>query len=107
MSSDSGAGAPRSLYEQICECVVRHRMPLELVLPLVTRNTARALKLDDKKGTLEAGRNADVLVLRRDSFEVVHVFARGRRLVDDGTLVRREGFLPSTPRRINLVGEKQ
>jgi beta-aspartyl-dipeptidase (metallo-type) len=106
-SSDSGAGAPRSLYEQICDCIVHHRMPIELVLPLVTRNAARALKLDDKKGALVAGHNADVLVLRRDSFEVVHVFARGQRMVDDGTLVRREGFLASTPRRINLGGEKQ
>lgn len=76
------------------------------MLPLVTSNTAAALKLD-AKGTLAAGCDADVLVMRRDTLEIVHVIARGQRMVDDGRLVRREGFLASTPRRIELVGEKQ
>jgi beta-aspartyl-dipeptidase (metallo-type) len=106
LSSDSGAGAPGALYEQFCESVVRHRIPLETMLPLVTRNTAEALKLG-AKGTLAVGQDADVLVMRRDTLEIVHVIARGRRMVEDGRLVRREGFLASTSRRIELVGEKQ
>jgi beta-aspartyl-dipeptidase (metallo-type) len=105
-SSDSGANAPSSLYEQICGCVVHHRMPLERVLPIVTANTASVLKLK-QKGALAPGKDADALVMRRDSLDIVHVWARGQRLVDDGRLVRREGFLPTTDRRINLVGEKQ
>ena len=106
VSSDSGAASPGGLYEQICDCIVRHRMPVERVLPLVTSNTAAALKLP-AKGALAPGRDADVLVLRRDSFEVVHVFARGQRMVDDGRLVRREGFIPTTTRHLDLVGEKR
>ena len=106
VSSDAGASSPASLYEQICDAVVHHRMPVERVLPFVTSNTAAALKLPGK-GALAPGCDADVLVLRRDSFEVVHVFARGQRLVDDGRLVKREGFIPTTNRRIRLDGEKE
>ena len=105
VSSDAGASSPAGLYEQICDAIVRHRLPVERVLPLVTSNTAAALKLP-AKGTLAPGCDGDVVVLRRDSFEIVHVFARGQRLVDDGRLVRREGFIPTTNRRIHLVGEK-
>ena len=106
LSSDAGASSPGLLHEQLCDAVVRHRLPLEPMLRLVTANTAAALKLP-RKGSLAPGCDADVLVLRRDSFEVVHVFARGRRLVDDGRLTRGEGFLRTTNRRINLVGEKE
>jgi beta-aspartyl-dipeptidase (metallo-type) len=104
-SSDAGASDPGRLYAQLCDCVVHHRMPLERVLPLVTANTARVLKLR-RKGELAPGRDADVLVLSRDSLDVVHVFAGGERLVDDGRLTRREGFIPTTTRRLELVGEK-
>jgi beta-aspartyl-dipeptidase (metallo-type) len=88
------------------DCVLRHGLPLERMLPLVTRNTAAVLKLD-QKGRLAAGCDADALVLRRDTLEVVHVFARGRRMVDDGRLVAREHFLRTSRRRIDLTGEKQ
>jgi beta-aspartyl-dipeptidase (metallo-type) len=106
VSSDSGASDPGALFEQICQCVVHHRMPLEQVLPLVTSNTASVLKLK-QKGALAPGRDADVLVMRRESLDVVHVFARGQRMVDDGRLVRHEAFLPTTSRRIELQGAKE
>ena len=106
VSSDAGAASPAGLHEQICDAVVNHQMPLERVLPLVTSNTAAALRLPGK-GRIAPGADADVLVLRRESLEVVHVFARGQRLLRDGRLTRREGFIPTTTRRIHLVGEKQ
>jgi beta-aspartyl-dipeptidase (metallo-type) len=106
VSSDSGASSPMKLYQQICECVVRHRMPIEQVLPLVTANTAKALKLK-QKGVLEPGKDADVVVMRRDSLDVVHVFARGQRLFEDGQLTRDEGFIATTNRKIELTGTKK
>ena len=105
VSSDSGTSSPGKMFEELCRCVVHHGMPLEQVLPLATSNTASVLKLQ-RKGQLGPGCDADVLVMRRDSLEVVHVFARGQRLVEDGRLLRREGFLPTTIRRIELRGEK-
>jgi beta-aspartyl-dipeptidase (metallo-type) len=106
VSSDTGTSSPGQLVAQWRDCVLGHGIPLERMLPLVTSNTAGVLKLAHK-GRLAAGCDGDVLVLRRDSLEVVHVFARGRHLVDDGTMTKREHFLKTSRRRIDLTGEKQ
>jgi len=105
VSSDAGSSAPRLLYEQICTAVVEHTLPLERVLPLVTENTARTLKLEGK-GRLEPGKDADVVLLRRGSLDVVDVFAKGKRMVRDGAPVVRERFLEDSNRRVTLHGEK-
>jgi beta-aspartyl-dipeptidase (metallo-type) len=105
VSSDSGSSSPGMLAAEWRDCVLRHGLPLERMLPLVTANTARVLKLE-RKGRLAEGCDADVLVLRRDTLDVVHVFARGRRLVDDGRLVTPERWLETSRRRIDLTGQK-
>jgi beta-aspartyl-dipeptidase (metallo-type) len=105
ISSDSGASATRLLYEQLCNCVVEHRLPLELMLSLATENTARVLKLRGK-GRLEKGRDGDVLIMRRGSLDIVHVLARGRFMVDDGRLMVEENFARTTNRRIHVEGTK-
>jgi beta-aspartyl-dipeptidase (metallo-type) len=72
-------------------------------LPLSATNAARVLKLD-RKGRLEQGCDADVLILRRQTLEITHVFARGRPLVSNRELVVTEKFLARSKRRISLYG---
>jgi len=105
VSSDASINSPRAFADQLRDCVVSHRMPLEQVLPLVTSNTARILKLD-VKGTLERGKMGDVLVLERDSLEVRHVWSKGRCMVRDGELVARAAWLAQSKRDIVLVGDE-
>jgi beta-aspartyl-dipeptidase (metallo-type) len=105
VSSDAAITSPRTLHDQICACVAEHRFPLEQVLPLVTSNTARVLKLD-RKGRLESGCDADALVLRRKTLEIMRVFARGKQLVRGGELAVTERFLARSNRRISLYGRK-
>jgi beta-aspartyl-dipeptidase (metallo-type) len=105
LSSDSDSSAPRQLYQVVQQCVLEYRMPLEKVLALVTSNTAKVLKLAGK-GRLEPGRDADLLVLRKDSLEVVEVIARGRRLVKQGKLGIVEKVVETSSRELHMVGEK-
>ncbi|MGH9768802.1 MAG: amidohydrolase family protein [Blastocatellia bacterium] len=105
VSSDAAISSPRTMYEQVRACVVEHGFPLEQVLPLVTANAARVLKLD-RKGRLEQGRDADALVLRRKTLVVMRVFAMGKQLVRGGELVVAERFLIRSNRRISLYGRK-
>ncbi len=105
-SSDAGIPSPSMLYEQICDCVLAHDIPLEQALPLVTANTARVLKLDHK-GMLLPGNDADVLVLERKDLRIRHVIARGRRMVANGAIVKRENFLALSHRTVELHGEKK
>jgi len=104
-SSDASISSPRTLYEQIRQCVIAHKFKLEAVLPLVTTNTARVLKFEGK-GKLAAGCDADVLVLRRDTLEIVETIAGGRRLIADGKQMVREKFLEQSNRSITLRGAK-
>lgn len=80
-----------ALYEQFVESIVEHGLALEDLLPHLTSNTATALKLR-QKGRLEEGMDADVLVLRKETLEIVDLFARGRRMVKDGTVVVKGTF---------------
>jgi beta-aspartyl-dipeptidase (metallo-type) len=102
-SSDASISSPRTLYAQVRDCIINERFAVELVLRLVTSNTARVLKLDSK-GSLVAGKDADVLVIRKDSFELRDVIAGGRRLMIDGEPVVSERFLKHSNRSISLDG---
>jgi adenine deaminase len=85
-------------------CVLSHGFALESVLPLVTSNPARALKLAGR-GVL-AGRSADVLVLRAGSVEIAEVIAGGRRLVHGGEVAFAEKSLEESNRAVSLKGGK-
>ncbi len=91
VSSDAQTpgGSPAKLYGQLVSCVREHEMPLEEVLPHFTANTATALKLPGK-GRLEEKQAADLLIMRKETLEVVHVIARGQPLLKDGKLLVKE-----------------
>ncbi|MFN7945319.1 MAG: beta-aspartyl-peptidase [Blastocatellia bacterium] len=105
VSSDAAISSPHTLTAQVRACVTTHRHPLEKILPLVTVNTAEVLSLK-RKGRLEPGFDADVLVWRRETMELKDVFARGTQMVSDGRLMVSEKFLAESNRRISLYGQK-
>jgi beta-aspartyl-dipeptidase (metallo-type) len=88
VSSDAHTpgGTPGKLHQAFVSGVRDDRLPLADCLAHFTRNPARALKLSDK-GQLREGAAGDVLVMRRDSLEVVHLLSRGESLVRDGEVV--------------------
>lgn len=53
--------------------------PLEEILPTLTENPAKEMGLWERKGSIETGKDAD-LVLLDDDANIVHVFARGRQV---------------------------
>jgi len=106
VSSDASINSPQSLLGQIRACVLEHDFPIEQTLALVTKNTAAVLKLA-RKGQLEVGRDADVLVLHKDSLEIKDVIAQGRRLMCDGELSFKEKFLTESNRLIKLEGKSE
>ena len=105
ISSDADSTTPDVFYGQICGLVVKHKLPLELVLPFVTSNTARILGLKSK-GRLEKGCDADVLVLTEGSLDIREVISRGKRLVVDGKCTKRATFLEESSRNVTLVGDE-
>ena len=105
VSSDADSGTPDILFDQLCGLVVKKKMPLELVLSFCTSNTAKVLKLENK-GRLDEGNDADLLVLKKASLEIVEVIALGKRMVKEGSVAVRERFLEESHRNVRLTGDE-
>jgi beta-aspartyl-dipeptidase (metallo-type) len=105
VSSDMDSSTPAIFYSQFCGLVREHGFTLDLVLPLFTRNTATALKLQNK-GCLEQGADGDVVVLSGDALDIQHVIARGKMMVRDGETLVREKWLEKSKRSFALTGDE-
>lgn len=105
LSSDADSNTPANLFLRWRQCVLEEKIPLERALPLVTRNAAEVLHLS-AKGRLEAGADADLVVLRKETLDIVHVIAKGKTLVRDGEILVREKFLAESERTLELKGKK-
>lgn len=86
-----GVASTRTLFKQVVETIKSGELSMEEVLRLVTVNTARALKLEDK-GEIKKGFDADLLILSKDTFEIQHVFAKGQHMIESGKLLVRGTF---------------
>lgn len=105
VSSDASISSPSNILNQLRACVQGSAFDLEQLLPLVTQNTARALKLDNQ-GALEPGKVANVLVLDRKTLDLKDVIARGRRVMKEGKVSAEEAFIEESNRSIQLVGKE-
>jgi len=105
ISSDASVASPGNVLREILNCVQNHRYKLETLLPLVTTNPAKVLKLQDK-GRIQAGFQADFLVLDRQSLALKHVISQGRFRFRDGELMVREKFLEDSNRWVSLRGDQ-
>jgi len=106
VSSDAAVNSPMTILEQMRCCLLHHQGELSSLLPLVTTNPARVLKLG-KKGRLAPGMDADVAVLDRYSLELRHVVAQGRHIFKNGRMNVTEPSLTEGPRSKELYGEKR
>jgi beta-aspartyl-dipeptidase (metallo-type) len=80
-----------TLYEEVRDLVRGEGMPLEQAVLPVTLNVARLLRLDDRKGRVRAGADADLVLLDAD-LRIAEVYARGRRMLEAGQPVVRGWF---------------
>ncbi|CAM3713107.1 beta-aspartyl-peptidase [Alicyclobacillus pomorum] len=77
-----GIGSIATLWEETRDVIVQEEVPVEVAVRIVTRNVARVLKLG-QKGAIREGMDAD-LFLADEQFQIRHVFAKGRQVVQDG-----------------------
>ena len=55
-------------------------VPLDAAINSCTLNTARCLGVDDRKGKLVVGYDADIVVLE-DNYDVVQTYCRGKKML--------------------------
>ncbi|MFD8429106.1 N-acetylglucosamine-6-phosphate deacetylase [Streptomyces coelicoflavus] len=75
------AGSTLTLDRAFKRAVTIDRLPVEDVVAAISANPARLLGLDDRIGSLEPGKDADLVVLD-DAFDLVGVMRRGEWVVD-------------------------
>lgn len=86
-----GVASTRTLFEQVIETIKDEKLTFEEVLQLVTVNTATALNLENK-GSIDSGKDADLLLLSKDTLEIRHVFAKGKHMIEEGEIIVKGTF---------------
>jgi beta-aspartyl-dipeptidase (metallo-type) len=104
ISSDADSSTPEIFYRTFCELVVKHRHPLELVLPLFTENAAKALKLEE--GVLRQGARASLLILEEGTLALRYVISGGHVMMRDGRVSVRERWLEDSKRQMSFTGDE-
>lgn len=86
-----GIGKVTSMYREMRDAVKSEGISLEDALKPVTSSPAALLKLR-QKGRINQGADADLVLADADTLEIHSVFAKGRRMVADGSLLVKGTF---------------
>lgn len=73
------AGSVTNLFEEF-KNLLSFGIPLKQAIKSVTINPARAIGVDKITGSIEVGKNADLLILSEDFSEIKAVFVKGKRV---------------------------
>ena len=84
------AGADH-LYRMFVRIAKDGKIPFSDCLKLVTTNVARVLGIESRKGSVKAGKDADLILFKKD-YEIDTVLARGQVMVKEGKETVRGPF---------------
>ncbi|MEY9866922.1 beta-aspartyl-peptidase [Peribacillus sp. RS7] len=76
-------GKVSSLYHEVRDSVLEEGIPLETALKVITTNPAQVLKLSNK-GSIQIGKDADIVLLQKETLSIATVVARGKVMVEKG-----------------------
>ena len=74
------AGSATNLFEEF-QNLLAFGIPVKQAIKSLTINPAKAIGADKITGSIESGKNADLLILSEDFKEIKAVFVKGKRLV--------------------------
>lgn len=73
----SNTVSTKILFEELRVAIKELGVDIEKAISIITRNPAKILKIDDKKGSLEVGKAADCVICDKE-LNIVKVFAMGK-----------------------------
>ncbi|SDN60524.1 beta-aspartyl-peptidase [Alkalicoccus daliensis] len=85
-----GIGRVSSLLEELRDAIFTEKLPLSQVWKTASENPARHLKLRNK-GTIAPGKDADLLLLKKEDLKITDILAKGEWL-QQGTVKRKGTF---------------
>ena len=84
-------GTCMSLYESVVDAILEDGVSVADAIRVVTENPANILNLPNK-GQLKKERDADLLILKKDTFEIDTVIAMGKVMVSEGKAIVKGTF---------------
>jgi len=84
-------GKVGSLFEAFKALVLQHNISLEDAVKVVSSTPASMLKLR-QKGKLEKGCDADIVLYKKSTLDIVHVIAKGKHVVENGNAIVKGTF---------------
>lgn len=78
-SDDTRAGSTLTTNEALKNLLEFTKRPLEDIIPLLTENPARLINIYDRKGSIENGKDADLVILDENN-DIADVFVLGNRI---------------------------
>ncbi|MGD6777272.1 beta-aspartyl-peptidase [Sutcliffiella horikoshii] len=84
-------GRVTSLYKEVKDAILEEGVLLAEALKVITENPAKVLRLASK-GTLEVGKDADLVILNDASYEIESVIALGQKMMWNKKLLVKGTF---------------
>ncbi|MFD6440632.1 beta-aspartyl-peptidase [Peribacillus sp. NPDC060186] len=84
-------GTCMSLYDAVVDAILEDGVRIADAIRVVTENPANILKLVNK-GRMEVARDADLIIVKKETFEIDTVIAMGQIMVKDGVAVVKGTF---------------
>ncbi|WP_394136619.1 beta-aspartyl-peptidase [Cytobacillus oceanisediminis] len=84
-------GKVSTLYKEVRDAILNEAIPIEDAISVITKNPASILKLH-RKGSVEAGKDADLVLLNKDDLSIHSVFALGRKMTENGEALVKGTF---------------
>ncbi len=86
-----GIGSTKTLFTEVRDAIIDDDIAFGDAIRVITENPARILKLKDK-GRLAAGMDGDLVLISPDRLEIDTVIAKGRIMLEGGSLLVRGTF---------------
>jgi len=76
-----------SLHKEFVDTIKEEQLSIEDAIRVTSTNIAKHLKLD-QKGEIKEGKDADLLILDKNSLQIKHVIAKGKILIEKGKIIK-------------------
>lgn len=86
-----GIGSVRSLYSEVRDSIINNSVPIETALKVITSNVADHFKFIHK-GRIKGGCHADIILADKESLNIMDMFSKGKRMMDNGNIVVKGNF---------------
>ena len=80
-----------SLYEEVKKCINIYNISIDEAIKVITSNVAKVLKLKNK-GSIESGKDADLVIVNEETLDIDTVIAMGKVMVKEGKVIVKGTF---------------